>query len=67
MFILKSFKKNFAAMGALLLTGPVWAAGQSAQNPLYNPFAILLICIMIILLIAIAVLGSVLTGAADVS
>lgn len=64
---LKSLKKYFAAIGALLLTTHAWAAGSPAPNPLYNPFAILLICIMIILLIAIAVLGSVLTGAADVS
>src|SRR4030095_11001427 len=67
MLVLKSLRKYFAVTGALLLTAPAWAAGSPAPNPLYNPFAILLICIMIILLIAIAILGSVLTGTADVS
>ncbi|MFI5187261.1 MAG: cbb3-type cytochrome c oxidase N-terminal domain-containing protein [Chitinophagales bacterium] len=62
-----SFKKYLAVVTALLLSAPVWAAGPPAENPLYNPLAILLICVMIILLIAIGILGSILTGASDIS
>ena len=63
----KSMKKYLAAITALLLSVPVFAAGPPAENPLYNPLALLLISLMIVLLIGIGILGSVLTGAADIS
>ncbi len=61
----KSLKKQLATLIVLSLSQPVWAAGPPAANPLYNPLAILLICVMIILLIAIGILGSILTGSGD--
>ena len=51
----------------ILLSAPAWAAGPPAENPLYNPLAILLVSVMFILLIVIAILGNVLIGAADIS
>jgi cytochrome c oxidase cbb3-type subunit 3 len=64
----KSLKKYLAAVTALLLSAPVWAAGPPAGNPLLNnALAILLICVMIILLIAIGILGSILSGAGDIA
>ncbi len=62
----KSSKKFLTIITALLLSAPVWAAGAGDANPLYNPLAILMICVMIILLIAIGILGSILTGAGDI-
>lgn len=68
MFLFRNrFKKKHLAISiALLLSAPAWAAGPPAENPLYNPLAILLICVMFILLIAIGILGSILTGAGDI-
>jgi len=66
-FFKKSSKKYLAVIVAVLLSAPVWAAGPPAENPLYNPLAILLICVMIILLIAIGILGSILTGTGDIT
>jgi cytochrome c oxidase cbb3-type subunit 3 len=67
MFLLRSFKNCLLVIAGSLLVAPAWAAAPPADNPLYNSLAILLICIMVILLIAIGILASVLTGAADVS
>lgn len=51
-----------------LTTGiPAWAAGPPAENPLNNPFVVLLVSVMIILLIAIGILANILVGAADVT
>ena len=63
----KLFKKGLTFGSALLLSAPAWAAGAPGANPLYNPLAILLISVMLILLIVIGILGNVLIGAADVS
>jgi cytochrome c oxidase cbb3-type subunit 3 len=67
MFLSKSLKKYLTVTAALLSAAPVWAAGPPGENPLYNPLAILLICVMIILLIVIGIMGSILVGAADIS
>src|SRR5690349_14316555 len=68
MFLSKrSTRRSLSLVSALLLAAPVWAAGPPAENILYNPLAILLISVMFILLIVIAILGNVLTGAADIS
>lgn len=68
MFLIsKSCKKFLAAIAAILLSSPVWAAGPPVESPLYNPLAMLLFTLMIILLIVIGILGSVLTGAADIT
>ena len=63
----RSLKKYAAVLAGLLLMAPAWAAGPSPENLLYNPLAILLICVMFILLIAIAILANILIGAADIS
>jgi len=68
MFLSKrSTRRSLSLVSSLFLAAPVWAAGPPAENMLYNPLAILLISVMIILLIVIAILGNVLTGAADIS
>ncbi len=68
MFLVRRFLKSYLlVLIALLLSAPAWAAGAPAENLLYNPFAILLISVMFILLIVIAILGNVLIGAADIS
>lgn len=63
----KLFKKCLTFGSALLLSASAWAAGAPGANPLYNPLAILLISVMLILLIVIGVLGNVLIGAADIN
>jgi len=63
----KSLKKYATVLAGLLLAAPVWAAGPPAENLLYNPLSLVLISVMFILLIAIAILGNVLIGAADMS
>jgi len=63
----RSLRKYLAVMATLLLSAPVWAAGAPAPSLLYNPLAILLLSVMVILLIVIAVLGNVLTGTADIT
>jgi len=63
----KLFKKCLTFGSAWLLSAPAWAAGAPGANPLYNPLAILLISVMVILLIVIGILGNVLIGAADIS
>ena len=68
MFLLRRFLKSYLlALSALLLSAPAWATGPPAENPLYNPLALLLISVMFILLIVIAILANVLVGAADIS
>jgi len=66
-FLSKKFLKPLAVIAALLTSLPVWAAGPPAENPLNNPFAVLLISVMIILLIAIGILANILIGAADIT
>ena len=63
----KKFLRPLGILAALFTSLPVWAAGPPAENPLNNPFAILLICVMIILLIGIGILANILIGAADVT
>jgi cytochrome c oxidase cbb3-type subunit III len=66
----KFFSKILRSLGVLvaLVTGlPVWGAGPPAENPLNNPFAVLLISVMIVLLIAIGILANILIGAADIT
>lgn len=60
---LKKLLKPLGVFVALLTNFPVWAAGPPAVNPLNNPFAVLLLGIMIILLIAIGILAKILIGA----
>jgi cytochrome c oxidase cbb3-type subunit 3 len=65
-----STRKFFKPLGVLIALGissPLWAAGPPAENPLVNPFAVLLISVMIILLIAIGILANILIGAADLT
>lgn len=64
---LKQFLRPLGVLVALITSMPVWAAGPPAENPLNNPFAVLLISVMIILLIAIGILANILIGAADVT
>src|SRR5215470_3480635 len=66
-FFSKKFLRPAGVLVALVASLPVWAAGPPADNPLNNPFAVLLICVMIILLIAIGILAHILIGAADVT
>jgi len=60
---LDMFRKYLLATITLPLSVPVWAAGP--ENPLYSPLAMGMICIMIVLLIAIAVLAKALIGKAN--
>jgi cytochrome c oxidase cbb3-type subunit 3 len=62
----RSIRRSLSLATVLLLSAPAFAAGAT-ENLLYHPLTILLISIMFILLIVIAILGNVLTGAADVS
>ena len=66
-FVSKKFLRPLGVLVALFMSLPVWAAGPPAENPLNNPFVVLLISIMIILLIAIGILANILIGTADVS
>jgi cytochrome c oxidase cbb3-type subunit III len=67
-FFSKKFLRPLGVLAAALISGsPAWAAGPPAENPLNNPFAILLISVMIILLIAIGILANILIGAADIT
>ena len=66
-FFSKKFLRALGVLAALVTTIPAWAAGPPAENPLSNPFAILLISIMIILLIAIGILANILIGAGDIA
>lgn len=63
----RKFLKPLGVFAALVTCSPAWAAGPPAENPLTNPFAVLLISIMIILLIAIGILANILIGAADIT
>jgi cytochrome c oxidase cbb3-type subunit 3 len=63
----KKFLRPLGVLAALVTSLPVWAAGPPAENPLNNPFAVLLISLMIILLIAIGILANILIGTADVT
>jgi cytochrome c oxidase cbb3-type subunit 3 len=66
-FFSKKFLRALGVFAALVISIPAWAAGPPAENPLSNPFAILLISIMIILLIAIGILANILIGAGDIT
>jgi len=59
--------KPVAVIAGLMICSPLWAAGPPVENPLMNPFAVLLISVMIILLIAIGILAHILVGAADIT
>jgi len=66
-FFSKKFLRPLGVLVALVTSLPVWAAGPPAENPLNNPFAVLLISVMIVLLIAIGILANILIGAADIT
>jgi len=63
----KSLRKYSALVTVLTISTTTWAQGAPHENPLYNPLAILLTCVMIVLLIAIGILANILTAVGDIT